>query len=443
MMMDRKLKMLLVDDEPLILVSLTQIFDGDYVVFTANNGSEAMKVMADQPDIAIVISDQRMPGIKGVDLLKAVKKVSPNTIRILLTGYADLEAVLASVNVGEVFRYVRKPWVTETLRTIVSMATATYMLRVNKMLHVSAAAGSHPTSATTMASKPLDPAFDQSTSHPPEFQPRLQSQPRVLFTNDEIDKLLSSLGDASQVETGALLPSIATEIQTQHLAKAEVIADFRRSTSFEEEFFAKLRESGEPLVAQPLADDSTFEQLFYRDGKPRVLIVDDEIGVLSSLQEALYQQFDVITCTSADAALDILRHNSMIACMMTDMRMPRKTGAEFLLQAEKFVPLIPKILITSYSDIEDIVKLINKGMLFRYIQKPWDNKRISDTLLEAVAECRRRVEEGLLFRDISLAATPTGGVSPQPSHPRPTQPPTTNAMETLRKLNERLSKKSE
>lgn len=115
-------QLLLVDDEPLILQSLSILFD-DYTVFTAENGVSALEILK-QHTIDVVISDQRMPQMSGVDFLRFAKEISPNTIRILMTGYADLQSVVDSVNVGEIFRYVNKPWNTEKLKETVRFACA-------------------------------------------------------------------------------------------------------------------------------------------------------------------------------------------------------------------------------------------------------------------------------------------------------------------------------
>lgn len=113
-------KLLFVDDEPLILQSLSVLFE-DYVVFTAESGAEGLEILKQQT-IDVVISDQRMPQMSGVDFLRFVKEISPNTIRILMTGYADLQAVVDSVNVGEIFRYINKPWNAEKLKETVRFA---------------------------------------------------------------------------------------------------------------------------------------------------------------------------------------------------------------------------------------------------------------------------------------------------------------------------------
>ncbi len=115
------INILLVDDEPLVLQSLSATFRRQYNVFTANNGKDAIEVVR-QNMIHVVLSDQRMPGMLGHEVLRIIKTISPSTIRILLTGYSDLDAIMNSVNSGEVFRYLTKPWKVDQLRETVSAA---------------------------------------------------------------------------------------------------------------------------------------------------------------------------------------------------------------------------------------------------------------------------------------------------------------------------------
>jgi len=119
--MKSQAKILFVDDEPFILQSLAMLFELDYEVFTASSGEEALKLIK-QHDFKAIISDQRMPGMHGVELLKEAKQLAPHAMRILLTGYSDLDAVINSVNVGEIFRYVNKPWKSDRLKETVSVA---------------------------------------------------------------------------------------------------------------------------------------------------------------------------------------------------------------------------------------------------------------------------------------------------------------------------------
>lgn len=114
---------LFVDDEPSILSSLSFSYKRHYNVLTAQSGFEALKIFSSHPTpIHVIVSDQRMPEMVGVELLREVKNISPSTMRILLTGYSDLQSVINSVNTGEVFRYVNKPWNNDKLRETISQA---------------------------------------------------------------------------------------------------------------------------------------------------------------------------------------------------------------------------------------------------------------------------------------------------------------------------------
>ena len=115
----RKARVLFVDDEERILNALRTLFRPNYHVFTAENGTLALEFVK-RFGIHVVVSDQRMPGMAGVELLRQVKEAAPNTVRILLTGYSDLAAIVGSINDGEVFRFVKKPWDNSELQKTVA-----------------------------------------------------------------------------------------------------------------------------------------------------------------------------------------------------------------------------------------------------------------------------------------------------------------------------------
>ncbi|MGC1309643.1 MAG: response regulator [Phormidesmis sp.] len=121
-----KHKILVVDDEPDNLDLLYRTFYRDFKVIKANSGQDALDQMADQGDIAVIISDQRMPGMSGTELLRVTADRYPNSIRIMLTGYTDMEDLVEAINEGKVFKYVTKPWEEEDLRTVVNQAVDTH-----------------------------------------------------------------------------------------------------------------------------------------------------------------------------------------------------------------------------------------------------------------------------------------------------------------------------
>ncbi len=122
----KKARVLFVDDEERILNALRPLFRGQYHVFTAENGALALEFVK-RFGIHVVVSDQRMPSMTGVELLRQVKSLSPNSVRMLLTGYSDLAAIVGSINEGEVYRFVKKPWDNSEMQKIIADAVAIAM----------------------------------------------------------------------------------------------------------------------------------------------------------------------------------------------------------------------------------------------------------------------------------------------------------------------------
>ena len=113
--------LLLVDDEERILRSLAMLFRMHYDVRTTVDAHEALRLVANER-VHVIVSDQKMPLMRGADLLRQVRELSPNTMRLLLTGYSELDAVVDSVNEGEIFRFLNKPWDAADIRAAVAQA---------------------------------------------------------------------------------------------------------------------------------------------------------------------------------------------------------------------------------------------------------------------------------------------------------------------------------
>jgi DNA-binding NtrC family response regulator len=116
-------QVLCVDDEPSILRSLQWLLKKQFDVKTAASGNEALALL-ETNDFDVIVSDQRMPGMMGSEFLHEARRISPRAMRILLTGYSDLPAILRSVNDGEVFRFVNKPWNIKELPKIIADAAS-------------------------------------------------------------------------------------------------------------------------------------------------------------------------------------------------------------------------------------------------------------------------------------------------------------------------------
>jgi response regulator RpfG family c-di-GMP phosphodiesterase len=124
-------KIMIVDDEPANLRTLERLFRPVYQVVTAPSGAEALTLL-DQHDIALLISDQRMPAMTGIELMMKTVAVRPQMVKILLTGYTDVGALIEAINSGLVYRYLTKPWNNDDLRTTVSRALEHYEVMKSK-----------------------------------------------------------------------------------------------------------------------------------------------------------------------------------------------------------------------------------------------------------------------------------------------------------------------
>lgn len=119
-------RVLVVDDDPDVLESLAELLRRRYEVVATSKPEEATKILRSGTEIALVLADQRMPDKTGVELLAEAAAYSPETVRMLFTGYSDIEAVVAAINDGRVFRYITKPWNPDELLAHVSAAVRTF-----------------------------------------------------------------------------------------------------------------------------------------------------------------------------------------------------------------------------------------------------------------------------------------------------------------------------
>jgi response regulator RpfG family c-di-GMP phosphodiesterase len=117
-----KRPILIVDDEPEMLHSLKHLLRHDYQVFTATSGAEGLKILENEV-IHLVMTDQRMPEMTGVEMLNQVKNEHPAAIRLIFTGYAEVASVVAAINTGNVFRFLSKPWEPEELLAVLKIAS--------------------------------------------------------------------------------------------------------------------------------------------------------------------------------------------------------------------------------------------------------------------------------------------------------------------------------
>ncbi len=129
-MIDREqVKILCVDDERNVLRSLERLFiDDDYEILTASSGDEGLETINENAPVQIIISDYRIAGMDGVDFLRKVCEQWPDTVRIVLSGYADTAAVVSAINEGQIYKFIPKPWNDDELKVNISNAVERYYL---------------------------------------------------------------------------------------------------------------------------------------------------------------------------------------------------------------------------------------------------------------------------------------------------------------------------
>ena len=121
----RKHTLLVVDDETDVCDSVHDLMRREFNVLKAKSADEGLKLMRDN-EVHIIMTDQRMPKVTGVELLKSIRAGHPQAIRMLFTGYADLDSVIAAINQGHIFKFLKKPWQPEELEQAVREAANEY-----------------------------------------------------------------------------------------------------------------------------------------------------------------------------------------------------------------------------------------------------------------------------------------------------------------------------
>lgn len=127
--MHEPVRILCVDDEVNVLRALERTFmEDDYQIIRATSGAEGLEIMKSTAPIQLVIADYRMPEMSGVDFLREVRSYWPDTVRIVLSGYADASTIVAAINEGQIYKFVPKPWNTDELRVTIENSLERYYL---------------------------------------------------------------------------------------------------------------------------------------------------------------------------------------------------------------------------------------------------------------------------------------------------------------------------
>jgi two-component system response regulator HupR/HoxA len=152
---------LIVDDEPRVLDALEAILAAEFRVLRAGDGEEALKRLAQEPEVAVIVTDHRMPGMTGVELLRRSQDRAPDTVRIVLTAYTDVDSLMDAINTGRIYHFVPKPWDPHELLVLVRRAAERWQLaRENARLRDELELAYNALRRKTAAVRDVPPSFE-------------------------------------------------------------------------------------------------------------------------------------------------------------------------------------------------------------------------------------------------------------------------------------------
>jgi DNA-binding NtrC family response regulator len=316
-------RLLFVDDEQRVLNSMRIMFRRQFELFLASHGAEALDIVRDK-DIDVIVADHRMPKMTGVEVLSRVRAMSPRTVRILLTGYADLDAVEGSINESEVFRFLTKPCAPQQLRETIELA------------------------AKLARETPVPPA------------------PEPLSTGD-------SPGDAIEI---ILQADTVTEIGPGSPAPAR---DPMTSTVVLEQ--PKLAPPPAAVQAKP-----TGQRPKLAAGLGIVVFsMDNE--VIDVVQKAVRGRLPVYTAGNIVQVVKCLTEQRP-GVLVTDVSEDKATIQTMTARLKEHLPQLVTIAVSQHRDVLDMVWLINHGQIFRFLRKPLSAGRTAISLQAALQHHR-------------------------------------------------------
>jgi len=341
-------RLLFVDDEQRVLNSMRIMFRRQFDLFLASHGAEALDIVKDK-DIDVIVADHRMPKMTGVEVLSKVRTMSPRTVRILLTGYADLDAVEGSINESEVFRFLTKPCAPKQLRETIELAA--------KLAREA-------------------PAFE--ASEPLSAEDTLE----IVMESDTVKEITSqSRAAAAQAAKGPDRTSST---------------DIMRAPQF-------------PPAAAPEAAATTETAKKLATGLGVVVFSSDN-EVIDTVQKAVRGRLPVYNAGNIVHVIKIIDEHRP-GVLVTDVSEDKATIQSLTARLKEHLPQLVTIAVSQHRDVLDMVWLINHGQIFRFLRKPLSAGRCAISLQAALQHHRLLLKNPELIKRHEVDPTATADSS--------------------------------
>lgn len=405
--MTDKARILFVDDEKRVLNAMRGLFRREYELFLTCDGAEAIKLVSEN-EIDVIVADQRMPGMTGIEVLGKVKEQSPRTVRILLTGYADPTAVEGSINIGEVFRFLSKPCPPKMLRETLTLAVSA--ARTNPVTPHEAGAAPNPATSPRPATDPSPQAT--SSQAPGDAQAAMQaaSQPTTPAPASPPPPAATQAVTAAPAApeapaTAPQPPSPAPHAQPEPASAAqaptppEPISDNDETQpALQTLDEAALKSTGEHTsshwqsVTNVVMSEDTVEETqenvaldpsmtAVKDVGVVVFTVDSEFAA-TAIRAVSAERTTVLATTLVKVAQAIEEQNAGV--LVTDFTTNNTILQKIIGALKQHMPQLVTIVVSNGRDTTDMINLINYGQVFRYVLKPLEPEQLRSDINAAV-----------------------------------------------------------
>lgn len=368
-MMTSKARILFVDDEKRVLNAMRGLFRRDYELYLTTEGAEAVRLAAEH-DVDVIVADQRMPGMSGIEVLGSVKQQSPRTVRILLTGYADPSAVEGSINIGEVFRFLSKPCPPQTLKDTLALAIDAARTSADTRTEPPRDSATPQPAAKPAASLPAAPAPTQPAAQAPTSAP---SRPPVAATPPQPARPTES--PSSPPSAGTIADEDDTEPSLEVLKEGSPppTSPWQSVTSV-----VMSKDAVEETRSSQTLGSARSEM---NDVGVVVFTIDSEFAA-TVIRAMPAKRTTLVATTLIKVAEAVVEQNAGV--LITDFTQNKVTLQRIIGALKRHRPELVTIAVSDGRDTTDMINLINYGQVFRYVLKPLEPDALLNDINAAV-----------------------------------------------------------